>query len=472
MTNSFDSLKDEYTALWSKLDIRQERLAEIQHIFSKVTNPANKLRYQNVETATGVPWHVIAAIHNLESSRRFDRHLHNGDPLTARTVHEPSGRPHTGEPPFTWEQSATDALDRLTGISPWTIERIAFELEKYNGLGYRNHHSHVRTPYLWSFSNIYTCGKYVADGRWSEFAVSDQCGAMVLLRFMIDQGAITVPSEGRAPPPETLPPPPNAPHYPGHYLQNPREDDPNVEAVQVRLKALRIDPGTIDGDFGDQTEQAVRLFQARSADETGEPLEIDGIVGPKTWGALFAPGVTPMPPPPPPPPATSLTAALLDIAGEEVGVREQPPGSNRGPKVDQYIQSVGLNPSQDSFPWCMCFVYWCFVQATQRVAATNQVPKTGGVHDAWNRSRKKDGVTIVTAEAAQRDPGLVVPGMVFFINTGGSHGHTGIVAANVNGLLETIEGNTNDNGSREGIGVFRRTRRQVDRINLGFAKYG
>ena len=96
MTNSFDSLKDEYTALWTKLDIRQERLAEIQHIFSKVTNPANKLRYQNVETATGVPWHVIAAIHNLESSRRFDRHLHNGDPLTARTVHEPSGLLYAG----------------------------------------------------------------------------------------------------------------------------------------------------------------------------------------------------------------------------------------------------------------------------------------------------------------------------------------------------------------------------------------
>jgi hypothetical protein len=60
---------------------------------------------------------------------------------------------------------------------------------------------------------------------------------------------------------------------------------------------------------------------------------------------------------------------------------------------------------------------------------------------------------------------------VFFIDTGGSHGHTGIVAANVNGLLETIEGNTNDNGSREGIGVFRRTRRRLNDINLGFGDY-
>ena len=38
--------------------------------------------------------------------------------------------------------------------------------------------------------------------------------------------------------------------------------------------------------------------------------------------------------------------------------------------------------------------------------------------------------------------------MVFFIDTGGGHGHVGIVAANINASLETIEGNTNDNGSR------------------------
>ena len=34
--------------------------------------------------------------------------------------------------------------------------------------------------------------------------------------------------------------------------------------------------------------------------------------------------------------------------------------------------------------------------------------------------------------------------------------------------LETIEGNTNDGGSREGIGVFRRTGRTIDSINRGF----
>jgi hypothetical protein len=38
-------------------------------------------------------------------------------------------------------------------------------------------------------------------------------------------------------------------------------------------------------------------------------------------------------------------------------------------------------------------------------------------------------------------------------------------------VLTTIEGNTNVNGSREGIGVFRRVGRTISSINLGFLDY-
>jgi lysozyme family protein len=471
MADIFADLKDEYTALWSQMAIRPERMAELRHSAGKLVD--NQPRYQAIETASGVPWFVIALIHDLEASRRFDEHLHNGDPLTARTVNVPAGRPPNGNPPFTWEQSAADALvfDKMTGIAPWTIERVAFELERYNGFGYRDFHPQVKSPYLWSFTNIYTCGKYTADNVWSDTAVSGQCGAMALLHAMIDQGAVTVPLEGTAPAPEPLPVPtgPPAPLYPGVYLHSGTEDDPNVKLVQQRLKTLGIDPGPIDSDFGPQTKQAVQLFQARSADETGQPLEIDGIVGPKTWGALFTPGKTPLPAPPPP--ATGFVGALLDIASEEVGVLEQPLGSNRGPRVDQYIRSVGLDPTQDSYPWCMCFVYWCHLQAAQRLNVPNLAPKDGSVHSAWMKSLNKPGITTVPSADAMANPALVRPGMVFFIDTGNSHGHAGIVVDNVNSYLETIEGNTNDNGSSEGIGVFRRTRRRIADISIGFAAY-
>lgn len=187
----FSDLKDEYTALWAEMAIRQNKLPEINAIVNKIV--ANKARYVAVQDSTSVPWYVIAAIHSLEASLKFNRHLHNGDPLTAKTVHVPAGRP-PGNPPFTWEESAADALayDGITGNTDWSIERIAYIFENFNGWGYRRYHPEVKSPYLWSYSNHYTSGKYVADNQWSPTAVSQQCGAMVIIRRLDDLGAVRV----------------------------------------------------------------------------------------------------------------------------------------------------------------------------------------------------------------------------------------------------------------------------------------
>jgi hypothetical protein len=66
---------------------------------------------------------------------------------------------------------------------------------------------------------------------------------------------------------------------------------------------------------------------------------------------------------------------------------------------------------------------------------------------------------------------LVLPGQIFIISTGGGHGHTGFIEKIEGGLLTTIEGNTNNNGSREGVGVFRRKARTINSINEGFLEY-
>jgi lysozyme family protein len=187
----FSDLKDEYTALWAEMALRKAKLPEINAIVNKIV--ANKARYVAVQDSTSVPWYVIAAIHSLEASSRFSRHLHNGDPLTAKTVHVPAGRP-PGNPPFTWEESAADALayDGITGNTDWSIERIAYIFENFNGWGYRRFHPEVKSPYLWSYSNHYTRGKYVADNQWSPTAISQQCGAMVIIRRLDDLGAVRV----------------------------------------------------------------------------------------------------------------------------------------------------------------------------------------------------------------------------------------------------------------------------------------
>jgi lysozyme family protein len=187
------ALRAEYQNLFATCAIRAERRAAVESLVSQLLG--HKTRYQAVGDQTDVPWYIIAVIHNMESSQRFDRHLHNGDPLTARTVKVPAGRPLAGNPPFTWEDSAIDALtfDRLDVVEDWTLPGALFRLEKFNGFGSRDRG--INTPYLWCFSNQYTKGKFVADHVFDPNAVSQQCGAAVLLRRMVDQGAIGIPPE-------------------------------------------------------------------------------------------------------------------------------------------------------------------------------------------------------------------------------------------------------------------------------------
>lgn len=64
-----------------------------------------------------------------------------------------------------------------------------------------------------------------------------------------------------------------------------------VRLLQELLKSFSVpqyDPGAVDGDFGPLTETAVKAFQADFFDFDGNPLKVDGIVGPKTWTALWS----------------------------------------------------------------------------------------------------------------------------------------------------------------------------------------
>ncbi|WP_375397700.1 hypothetical protein [uncultured Sphingomonas sp.] len=185
-----DTLRTEYRSMFDTCAITPARRSAAGRLVARLS--ANRPRYAPVADRLAMPWHVVAVIHNMEASQDFARHLHNGDPLTARTVHVPAGRPAIGAPPFSWEESAVDAL-MLHGLNAWrdwTVGGTLYQLERYNGMGYRLHHPSVKSPYLWSFSNHYDRGKYVADGTWSATARSDQCGAAILLRQMADEGLI------------------------------------------------------------------------------------------------------------------------------------------------------------------------------------------------------------------------------------------------------------------------------------------
>ena len=173
--------------------------------------------------------------------------------------------------------------------------------------------------------------------------------------------------------------------FPGRVIKVGSDDKASILAIQARLNLAGCGPVQEDGVFSAQTLEAVQLFQARSLDFENRPLNVDGSVGPLTWAALFKSAV----------PASVITQVApllhqtLAIAGGEVGVMEQPPGSNRGPQVDQYLTSVGLNPAGGSFAWCAAFVYWCFRKASADLGVPNPAVKTAGALDVWNSAGPK-----------------------------------------------------------------------------------
>ncbi len=182
------ALAKEYRDLFNRCEIAVDKMAEVEGVVQRIL--CSQDRYAQLATQSTVPWYVVAVIHNMECGFDFTKHLHNGDSLTRRTVNVPRGRPKTGQPPFTFDVSALDALecDGFTTWSDWSIGGICYKLEGYNGWGYRAHK--INSPYLWSYSNLYTSGKYVSDNQWSDRAVSRQCGAAVILRRLSDHGAL------------------------------------------------------------------------------------------------------------------------------------------------------------------------------------------------------------------------------------------------------------------------------------------
>ncbi len=458
-------LREEYTHLFNTCSINPDKINAVNRLADRIFNKQE--RYQSISGITGVPWLVTAAIHAMESSLKFDRHLHNGDPLHSKTTHVPANRP-PGQPPFSWEESAMDALryDGVAGWADWTLPGTLFKLEAYNGWGYRKYHSDTLTPYLWSFSNHYTKGKYASDGKFDPELISKQCGIATLFKLLEERGVVVFEDEQPIPSYAEAESPP----YPGHLIQQGEENSGYVRLIQSRLNQLGCanPPLEADGDFGSRTEVAVRMFQARSEDSNGEPLMIDGIVGPITWETMFGEGSLPRVHARPS--QSPLLAKVLEIARNEIGVLEDPPGSNRGQRIEEYLASTRLG---GGYPWCAAFVYWCFEQAAYKLGIDNPCINTAGVLDHWNRAGQ-EGNRRITHTQANADPQLVHPGMIFIIDTGdpGGAGHTGLVERVEGGKLVTIEGNTNEGGGREGIGVFRRNGRKINRINKGFIDYG
>jgi lysozyme family protein len=185
-------LQEDYERLFASCAIRPDKLAKVNWHVEQLL--ANQGQYEPAGTRLGIPWWFIGIIHAMETGFRFDRHLHNGDPLSAKTKRVPAGRPETGTPPFPWEASALDALVymKLDDWDDWSVAGCLYKWERYNGFGYREHHPEVLSPYLWSYTSHYTKGKYVSDGEFDGEAISRQCGTAAMLRAMINKSYVVL----------------------------------------------------------------------------------------------------------------------------------------------------------------------------------------------------------------------------------------------------------------------------------------
>lgn len=450
-----------YSKLWDTMKVSPEWARKADAIGKKII--ASQSRYATAVAGTAVPWWFIAIVHAMECSLRFDQHLHNGDPLTARTTRVPKGRPPTGSPPFTWEESARDAItfERLDEIDDWSLASALYHWHRYNGINNEYKRRGIPTPYLWSGSQHYRKGKYVADHVFDPEAVSQQVGAAVLLKALVDLGAVVIGEEQQVvgnPAAATgdiasiaidlsrpdLQDAAAELDYPGLLKKGSGATKAEKAAVRRVQEWLNIHDKvtSIDEGFGSSTETQLKSFQISN----GRPPT--GELDAETWALLTAPmrralaaadhGAAP-----------TLESAVIDVAQRHIAERPvEIGGNNMGPWVRLYMRGLQGEPQK----WCAGFVCLLVAQAARDLGIAMPFKRQVGV-DALVADAKSSGRFIKEGEVG--DPmarkSRILPGTLFVVRrTKTDWTHVGIVLALKSTTFDTLEGNTGGDGGTDG----------------------
>lgn len=154
-----------------------------------------------------------------------------------------------------------------------------------------------------------------------------------------------------------------------------------VAELKRRLQQLGYWPYTLGGTYakhyGPKTAEAVQYFQQTHVGPDGRFLTPDGVVGPQTRWALEHPFGAPQSNG-----YSDLIPAglepgrheLLRVAVGERGVIEDPIGSNRSPRIDEYAPSWAQGTA-----WCCWYMSWCDLQAAGEYTL-------GRIHGACQRA--------------------------------------------------------------------------------------
>lgn len=197
---------------------------------------------------------------------------------------------------------------------------------------------------------------------------------------------------------------------------------------------------SIDGDFGRVTEDAVMRFQR------AHRLRSTGSVGARTFASLVSPMASVLRRQKRRP--SHLAAAVLAFAGAHLAQHPREVGGpNRGPWVRLYMNGV------EGQPWCAGFVSFVLAQGAAAARVPMPIASSVSCDELAAQARAKN---ILVAEG-NRD-GLRAGAIFLVRRTPTDWTHTGFVAEARPDLFTTIEGNTNDDGEREGYEVCRLSR--------------
>lgn len=199
----------------------------------------------------------------------------------------------------------------------------------------------------------------------------------------------------------------------------------------------------VDGDYSAASDFAVRQFQKKNN------LEQDGVVGKNTFATLIKPMKFVLEEQ-----APKLLLGNTVVAYAKRHLKQSPReigGQNRGPWVRLYMKD------NDGVQWAWCAGFACFLMEQACKSKQLPLPITPSFScDSLAASAKEKGLFL---SERRLDRSTIKPGM-FFLNrrTSTDWTHVGIVIEANEEVFMSIEGNTNDEGSREGYEVCQRIR--------------
>ncbi|UAW08075.1 hypothetical protein [Myxococcus phage Mx4 ts27htf-1hrm-1] len=224
----------------------------------------------------------------------------------------------------------------------------------------------------------------------------------------------------------------------------------DVRRVQEWLTLHGL-PVKCDGDFGPKTQEAVKAFQARAR------VPPDGIVDALTFGLLAAPLRAALDIPaalPPPAGATRLGQVVAALALQHA---KQHPREVGGPNSGPWVRLYMDGNQGAAWAWCAGFATFVVRQAAQVLALTCPVTRTYSC-DVLAQDAQRTGRFLAQPDSDSARA-KVTPGCLFLRRKApGDWDHTGVVVGREGDVLHTVEGNTNAEGSREGVEARQRTR--------------